>query len=75
MDDEFVVHVAMMNSYDILVNKMSPNEFLETDFPYFAHNIGRPPSNDDILNLIDYFSDQEDYEKCKELTNLIKVIL
>ena len=55
MTDEEIVHIAMLNSYDVLVKKDDVNLFLETDESYFAHDISTLITNDELADMISYW--------------------
>lgn len=74
MTDEEIVHIAMLNSYDVLVKKDDVNLFLETDESYFAHDISTLITNDELADMISYWQELEEYEMCSELIKLMKVI-
>ncbi len=74
MTDEEIVHVAMLNSYDVLVKKDDVDLFLETDESYFAHDISTLITNDELADMISYWQELEEYERCSELIKLMKVI-
>lgn len=67
MTDEEIVHIAMLNSYDVLVKKDDVNLFLETDESYFAHDISTLITNDELADMISYWQELEEYERCSGL--------
>ena len=68
-EEEFIHH-AFMNSYRLLVGKETYEKFLEEGKikgPLtFMHDItmSSDPDPDDVLNLIDYFAERDDFDKC-----------
>lgn len=65
---------AMNNSYDLLTNHKSIEELIvENGISnlVFAHNIETNPTKQDIENMLNYFKESEDFEKCIELSKLI----
>ncbi len=74
MTDEEIVHVAMLNSYDGLVKKDDVDLFLETDESYFAHDISTLITNDELADMISYWQELEEYERCSDLIKLMTVI-
>ena len=36
----------------------------------FAHNVETNPTKEDIENMLHYFKESEDYEKCVVLSNI-----
>ena len=65
---------AMNNSYDLLTNHKSIEELIvENGISnlVFAHNIETNPTKQDIENMLNYFKESVDFEKCIELSKLI----
>ena len=65
---------AMNNSYDLLTNNKSIEELIiENGIAelVFAHNIETNPTKEDIENMLEYFKESEDFEKCVELSKMI----
>lgn len=71
MNTEQTVHIAMINSFNVLMGKASVNEILDSGIGVFTHI----PNDDidlDLINImIDYFEDVEMFEHCAMLTNYI----
>jgi hypothetical protein len=66
---------AMINSYDIVIGNVTLEELMLDqggEGLLFAHNIETGPSDNDIQRLIEYFTLQEDFERCIELSKLNK---
>lgn len=72
LDDDYILDVAMRNSYDIIVNKLDAGEILITDFGYFVHNPAKPLKKEEVENMIYYFQSIEEYEKCIELKKIME---
>ena len=74
LERERLIHTAMYDSYRIITNKISPIKFLiekdrkDEDF-VLLFNVEdlRTLKKDTLENIIDYFSDLEEYEMCAEL--------
>ncbi len=64
---------AMNNSYDLLTNNKSIEQLIVengiSDL-VFAHNVETEPTKEDIENMLHYFKESEDYEKCVVLSNI-----
>ena len=64
---------AMNNSYDLLTNNKSIEQLIVengiSDL-VFAHNVETEPTKEDIENMLHYFKESEDYEKCAVLSNI-----
>ena len=69
---KFDEYKCMVNSYKLLTGKVSYEELLEDESttPAFIFNPSKPviTMRDDVYDvLIEYFVEEEDYEKCSEL--------
>ena len=79
LEYEKLIHTAMYDSYRIITNKISPIRFLiekdikDEDFVLlFNVEDMRFLNKDTLENIIDYFSDLEEYEMCAELVKYKK---
>ena len=67
----FDEHKCMVNSYLLLTGRETYDSMLEReDAPAFIFNPTKPvvTMEDDVFDvLIEYFAEEEDYEKCSEL--------
>jgi hypothetical protein len=74
MTDREKLHIAMINSYDIIVNNMSPEGIIveQNGIGLFAHDFERPLEKYDISSLIDYFVEIEEYERCVKLDCILR---
>lgn len=64
---------AMNNSYDIIVGNKTLEEITDTtdiNHLVFIHDISSKHSNDTIDTLLEYFKENEDYEKCIKLSEI-----
>ena len=64
---------AMCNSYDIIIGNITLEELMLNkggEGLIFAHNVELPATSNDIDNLLNYFTQQEDFERCVELSKL-----
>tara|TARA_R110000744_G_scaffold55126_3_gene116588 strand:+ start:1501 stop:1776 length:276 start_codon:yes stop_codon:yes gene_type:complete len=74
VEQDNLMYYAMYDSYRIITNKISPIRFLmekdkqDVDFIllFDAQDL-RTLTKDTLENIIDYFSDLEEYEMCAEL--------
>jgi len=73
MTDREKLHIAMINSYDIIVNNLSPEGIIveQNGIGLFAHDFERPLEKYDISSLIDYFVEIEEYERCVKLNCIL----
>jgi hypothetical protein len=70
---EQTLHYAMVNSFNIIILGYDWEEIIDGRYPYFAHNIAkRVPNKKEINNILKYFIEVEDYEKCIAIKTYIK---
>lgn len=72
MTDRQRVHVGMMNSYNVLTNKVKLIDVIESSIPIFAHIIDEVPNKNELELIISYFENIEEYEKCIELKCVVQ---
>lgn len=61
----------MLNSYNILTEKVEPSKILASDVPYFSHNITESITVENLNYIIYYFTQVEMFEQCLELQTLM----
>lgn len=64
------IHYGMLNSYDIVVYKVPFSELSFSDYSFFIHDITKPITTKVVDDLIMYFEELEEYEKCQVLTEI-----
>lgn len=62
--------LAMRNSYSIIVGDKVLDDMIIDNQVFFAHDIDAEPSNKDLEELIKYFADLDEFEKCIELKKI-----
>ena len=65
---------AMINSYNIIMGNTTIDEMLinsERENMFFAHDIEKEATQNDIRLIKDYFEKMEDFERCIELARMI----
>lgn len=74
MSDDEKLHVAMINSYDVIVNNMPPEGIIveQNGIGLFAHDFERPLEKHDVSSIIDYFIEIEEYERCVRLDCILR---
>jgi len=72
MKKEQMIHISMINSYNLITGKARLEEITGSGIGLFCHS----PEEKDALNsiefMVSYFKNLEMYEKCAELTKYIK---
>ena len=61
-----LVHVANLNSFLLLTNELSIDDFANEGGlgMVMAHDLTNEPDQEQVLAIVDYFAEQDDYEKC-----------
>jgi hypothetical protein len=62
--NEIELHMAFLNSYDVIINGIPPETITNTDVAMFIHNPSLPAQKKDLEDLLKYFEEIEDYNKC-----------
>lgn len=72
MTDE-TLNIAMINSFNVIVLDYDWEDIIDGKNPYFAHNVARRiPSKRELENILKYFIETEDYERCASLQRYMK---
>ena len=66
----------MSNTYGVLTNRVSVEDILEMYTGEDAMFYGNPPKMtlEDVDEVINYFENTEEYEKCKELVDFKNIL-
>lgn len=74
MPDDEKLRIAMINSYDIIINNMSPEGIIveQNGIGLFAHDFQNPLDKEELEGIIGYFISMEEYEKCAKLDIVLK---
>jgi hypothetical protein len=68
---ELELHIAFLNSYDVILNGIPPEDITNTDVGVFIHNPSLPAKKKDVEDLLKYFEEIEDYDKCIKIKSYI----
>tara|TARA_R100001443_G_scaffold114946_1_gene131780 strand:+ start:8112 stop:8357 length:246 start_codon:yes stop_codon:yes gene_type:complete len=66
------IHQAMNNTYNILMGYRTLKDLVLKNEGYFIFNPEEPVSLKTLETLLNYFADEEEYDKCIEIKKLIK---
>mgnify|MGYP001166224651 CR=1 FL=1 len=58
------IEEAYRNSYDVLFNDVQYESIMEKGRSYFLHHPSKPISIELLLDMTDFFSAEEEFEKC-----------
>ena len=71
LDEEELYREAMMNAYLILMDKLTFDDLIEYNGGALPWNpLKKVITKDTIDNIISYFCELEEYEKCADLVNI-----
>ena len=73
MNKKQTIHVGMINSYNLLMDKVSLDTIVQSGLGVFAHVPDEEPRLDDIELMIVYFQDKEMFEMCSGLVKYIEI--
>lgn len=72
MDNEDNREIAIRNSYDVIINNKDAIELIGEDEGFFIHLPSAPIHKDVLDDMIEYFEEVEEYEKCSKIKKYIK---
>jgi hypothetical protein len=67
MTEKEQIDVAHRNSYYIIINSIPVEDIIMSLYPYLIHNPGEKLEKSTLNDLLEYFEDMEEYEKCKKI--------
>ncbi len=72
MTNEQMIHISMINSYNVITNKATVEEVTNSGIGIFCHSPEEQDGMDSIEFMIKYFKNLEMYERCADLKEYIK---
>lgn len=72
MTEQQKIHVAMLNSYNVITETFTIDEIMDSGVPLFSHIPDEEVSIENINFILYYFQQQEMYEHCVALTDYIE---
>lgn len=71
MIEEKKIHIAMVNSFNVITKRVSVGKVLYSDIPLFAHDFHNGADAETLKAIIAYFEVNEMFERCAELKDLL----
>lgn len=71
MTQEQMIHVGMINSFNLLTERNTFDEIVTSDLSLFAHVPDDDIAYDLIILMVDYFKSYEMFENCIELMKYV----
>jgi len=59
-----ITDMAFRNSYDVIINHHNAGKIAETDLSYFIHIPSEKVTEDIMKDMLRYFEQEEEYDKC-----------
>ena len=67
-----MIEECMRNTFDILTNRQTIEEILDSEPKTMFYGNPFEVQDEDINEMIEFFENTEEYEKCSELLELLK---
>lgn len=64
------IHIAMINSFNVLTKKTNVNKVIYSDLPLLAHDVQGGIDEPTLRFITKYFESIEMFEKCAELDKI-----
>ena len=71
---KFNIDIAMRNSYNVIVDNISLNDFKDCTTSYFIHNPSVEVTKETLLDMYRYFKSKKEWDKVVKITKLIAKI-
>ena len=71
MNEQQRVHIAMLNSYNLVMEKATMEDILESTIPIFAHIPNEDITIEAVEFMIYYFKSHEMFEYCAKLKDFV----
>lgn len=72
MKNTQMVHIGMVNSYQVLVGNVTIEQIVSSGFGIFSHALNEQDAKESIELMIIYFKELEMYERCANLKKYIE---
>lgn len=72
MTEEQLIHISMINSFNVITGRNNPDEIMDSAVSVFAHIPKEDPPFELIEMMIEYFTAFEMFEKCFELSIIMR---
>ena len=73
MTQEQMIHIGMINSFNLLTERNTLEEIATSDLSLFAHVPDEDAPYELIMLMLDYFKSYEMFENCVELMEYIAI--
>ena len=71
---KYYLDIAMRNSYEVICNKLSLDNFRDTTTSYFIHNPNEEVTEDVLRDMYNYFKSKREWDKVVKIMTLLAKI-
>lgn len=71
MTEQQKIHIAMINSYNVLVGEATVDEILDSNIAMFSHDFDDELKYHNVMFILKYFEQIEMFDKCVVLSAFI----
>tara|TARA_R110000803_G_scaffold48837_1_gene101444 strand:- start:1185 stop:1409 length:225 start_codon:yes stop_codon:yes gene_type:complete len=68
------LHIAMLNTYDVLAENLTVEDVMVTTNSFMLFNPTEGIKSDTCDTLLEHFEDLEEYEKCQKILDYQKTL-
>lgn len=73
MTNEQLIHIGMLNSFNVITERNTFEEIMESELSMFAHVPDEIPQYEVLVLMVEYFASFEMFEHCIELKDYINL--
>ena len=71
MTEQQKIHIAMINSFNVILEKATIDDVLDSNLPLFSHDFDDELQYDNMVFILKYFEQIEMFDKCSEFKAFI----
>ena len=71
MTEQQKIHIAMINSFNVILEKATIDDVLDSNLALFSHEFEEELEYDNLIFILKYFEDIEMFDKCSEFKAFI----
>lgn len=71
MTEQQKIHIAMVNSFNVIVGNATVDDILDSNVPLFSHDFDDEFQYDNLMFILKYFEQIEMFDKCATLSAFI----
>jgi len=71
MTEQQKIHIAMINSFNVIVGEATIDDVLDSNLSLFSHDFEEELNYENIMFILKYFEQIEMFDKCSKLMTFI----